>query len=770
IYKCDIQVLERQNFDHHCGGTGVCADHQEEDGVRDGNTTATFCEDDDFNDEDSDYADDDESDDKIQTSHSTPNGNDEPYDEVHAKLIIEQKGSLSSQQHLTLKNACKGDILREQIYKATAKHYNLCPKKIDTFYITLALNKVDKRLTTGADSKLQWSEKDLKDVLQVIVTDFKAKFLEQLLDGYYSRTKVMKTLKKITRKLKEVSDHSKKAPHNFLATLEKADINFTNEKSDCFVRLFMNAIEKEKFAASLYYWTQLNYLTGTALLAQYALRQKMVNKNFKDKKSKYQKYLNIYHDAAIEVLQSCYKKNVHLTFCLMVKEIPDWNESCITIALKTENQEFLQQQACAGVNSVSWSNYLGKDLDLSQGSKHYQRGLKCRVKETLLSPKARCLMDMASYLLFLTAYSFLLVSVLSMTKFHWLETVVIGYLLIFFLKELDQCCGKICQGPRQCRYYITDPFNILDLLSIFIAVASWALRWLAYAVPREEWFVILTRYLLCLNYMLYMFRFLEFFYQNKFLGPMLVVIRNMVKTYINFLLILLIFLTTYCVVSESLLHPEQELTTNIFYKVFHKGFWAMMGEYYLDDINTPSPERCKLQIRNKTECPDGLTNTSCDSLYSSNYTLVNRKGCPTKHGRYMVPFLLGVYVLFIQLLMFNLVIALFNNAISDNDTKRDMIWRYQRFQLTMQYSEMRILLPPFLFLFFFLREMVGNPFKSSATGGDMELRDFERIVAQKTLDKITKGRRGPDVSGKKKKKDLHPNVSDSTPQYTSTRL
>uniref|UniRef100_A0A2C9L245 Ion transport domain-containing protein n=1 Tax=Biomphalaria glabrata TaxID=6526 RepID=A0A2C9L245_BIOGL len=151
--------------------------------------------------------------------------------------------------------------------------------------------------------------------------------------------------------------------------------------------------------------------------------------------------------------------------------------------------------------------------------------------------------------------------------------------------------------------------------------------------------------------------------------------------------------------------------------------------------------------------------TSCDSLYSSNYTLVNRKGCPTKHGRYMVPFLLGVYVLFIQLLMFNLVIALFNNAISDNDTKRDMIWRYQRFQLTMQYSEMRILLPPFLFLFFFLREMVGNPFKSSVTGGDVELRDFERIVAQKTLYKITKGRRGPDVSGKKKKKDMHPNVT-----------
>ncbi|KAI8782305.1 transient receptor potential cation channel subfamily M member 2, partial [Biomphalaria glabrata] len=70
----------------------------------------------------------------------------------------------------------------------------------------------------------------------------------------------------------------------------------------------------------------------------------------------------IYEDIAIGILNSCYNEDRKRTWYLLVKEIPEFNESCITVALKTENKQFLQHQACAEVNSVSWSKYLGKDL------------------------------------------------------------------------------------------------------------------------------------------------------------------------------------------------------------------------------------------------------------------------------------------------------------------------------------------------------------------------------------------------------------------------
>uniref|UniRef100_A0A2C9LXH9 Ion transport domain-containing protein n=1 Tax=Biomphalaria glabrata TaxID=6526 RepID=A0A2C9LXH9_BIOGL len=384
----------------------------------------------------------------------------------------------------------------------------------------------------------------------------------------------------------------------------------------------------------------------------------------------------IYEDIAINVLDSCYSKDNRITWILLTKSVEILNESCITLALKTRNKLFLQQEACVAVNHASWHFYIGNDLDFSK--------LKHGIKESLFSPRGRCRMDMISYLLFLTAYSILLVSTLSKTTFHWLEAVVMGYLVTFFVRELDQCCKSL----KQCKAYIYDPFNILDQLSIAMAFIAWSLRWAAYVIPEEERLMIAARYLLCLNFMLYMFRFLEFFYQNKLLGPMLVVIRNMVETYINFLLILMIFWVAYSVVSESILFPEKEIKKDILYYVFRRGFWAMMGEYFLDEV-------------------EHFSDNACISPNSANSST---KSCATADGRYTIPILLAAYVLFVQILMFNLLVALFNNAISDNEAKRDMIWRYQTFLLTMQYAESKILLPPFLPFIFLLNGKSGNPF------------------------------------------------------------
>ncbi|KAI8782306.1 transient receptor potential cation channel subfamily M member 2, partial [Biomphalaria glabrata] len=267
------------------------------------------------------------------------------------------------------------------------------------------------------------------------------------------------------------------------------------------------------------------------------------------------------------------------------------------------------------------------------------------------------------------------------------------------------CCQGISKSAKECWYYISDPFNILDLLSIGIAIMAWSLRFAAYANPEEQRVMTAARYLLCLNFMLYMYRFLEFFYQNKLLGPMLVVIKDMVNTYIHFLLILAIFFVSYCVVSESILYPEKPITKTIVYNVFRRGFWAMMGEYFLEEV-------------------EHYSDNACIDNHQANST------CPTADGRYTIPILLAGYVLFVQILMFNLLVALFNKAITENETKRDMIWIYQRFKLTMQYAETKILLPPFLPLVFFLVRKVGNPFKSKLAEKSIKLKDLEQSAVQ----------------------------------------
>ncbi|KAK0041662.1 transient receptor potential cation channel subfamily M member 2, partial [Biomphalaria pfeifferi] len=714
IYRCQI------NFDDEGDGEedrGNSSEYDEDD---------SYDEDYYYSDDDDEEEDDDEDDDEEEEAEEDDiSQNDYSGVENVAQILIKTKESSKTHGNtITLKDACKVDLLRKHIYEVTVKHYQLSCNDINAFYLRLALNYKDESSTTGTNAKIELGNEGLKEVLQVIVTDFKTDFLELLLDQLTSHESLKKTLNKIAEEI--IRNCEQGSYDDFLYFLESVDIKFNvSTKSDCYEKLFMDAIVNDKFKASLFYWTKVNHLTGMALLAQYVLKVKLEKVHLKTTQAKYEKYLRVYEDITIKILESCYKKNWLRTWYLLVKVIPNCEESCITIALNTDNKLFLQQQPCTDVNSESWSSYVGEDLDMAEPT--------YGIKETLLSPKGRCRMDMISYLIFLTAYSVLLVSKLNKTTIHFLEFVVMGYIAIFIIKEFDQCCRQICKSLKQCWYYIIDPFNILDQLSINVAIIAWSLRWLAYIFPGEDRFMIAARYLLCFDFMLYMFRFLEFFYQNKVLGPILVVIRYMVKTYINFLLILTIFLVAYSIVSESILYPGQELTPNIFHTVFRRGFWATMGDYSLNDLEDSS---------------DG----NCTNQYPKNSTSF-QKSCPTQDGRYSIPILLGAYVVFVQILMFNLLIALFNNAITDNEAKRDMIWRYQRFQLTMQYAESKVLLPPFILLYFFLIGKAGNPFKSQIEEEYIALKDFERCSAQKIINQITKGSYGKEVSngGKKDK-------------------
>ncbi|KAH9505643.1 hypothetical protein Btru_056150 [Bulinus truncatus] len=182
----------------------------------------------------------------------------------------------------------------------------------------------------------------------------------------------------------------------------------------------------------------------------------------------------------------------------------------------------------------------------------------------------------------------------------------------------------------------------------------------------------------------------------------------------------MLLLVAYSVASESILYPETDLNAVNVYNIFRKGFWAMIGEYSLDEIL--GEDHC-------TEDPERYNNFTT-------------KKCPTNDGKYVIPALLYVYALFVQILMFNLLIALFTNAISQSESERDQIWRYQRFQLTKQYAKTRVLLPPCLFLFFFsLRSKVGDPFYKESKDTVM-MKIYEDSASCKIFENIDKDRDG----------------------------
>ncbi|KAK6995430.1 protein BFR2, partial [Biomphalaria glabrata] len=114
---------------------------------------------------------------------------------------------------IALKDACKVDLLRKQIYEVTVKHYELSCDDINAFYLRLALNHKDESSTTGT-KKIELDTEGLKEVLQVIVADFKTDFLELLLDQLKSHDSLKKTLNTVTEDLKRKPKEDEE-PNNY---------------------------------------------------------------------------------------------------------------------------------------------------------------------------------------------------------------------------------------------------------------------------------------------------------------------------------------------------------------------------------------------------------------------------------------------------------------------------------------------------------------------------------------------------------------------------
>uniref|UniRef100_A0A2C9K1U9 Uncharacterized protein n=1 Tax=Biomphalaria glabrata TaxID=6526 RepID=A0A2C9K1U9_BIOGL len=175
-------------------------------------------EDNDENEDDFDKNDDSDSDCSQQTVMSKETTNTKKC----ARIFIEQdQGPTPGNKYLSLKDAYKVNTLRQYIYEETIKQYKLLRNEINAFYLSLSLKHVDENLTSGKGKKLNWKADDLKEVLKVVLNDFKTEFLEQLLDHYKPHSTVIKVMQEvIAEDVVETKDEDEEDEESFLDSLD----------------------------------------------------------------------------------------------------------------------------------------------------------------------------------------------------------------------------------------------------------------------------------------------------------------------------------------------------------------------------------------------------------------------------------------------------------------------------------------------------------------------------------------------------------------------
>lgn len=131
---------------------------------------------------------------------------------------------------------------------------------------------------------------------------------------------------------------------------------------------------------------------------------------------------------------------------------------------------------------------------------------------------------------------------------------------------------------------------------------------------------------------------------HKRLGPIIIVAGRMLVDLCYFMILMFVLVFGWGVAQFSLLFPNSLPRLSIIRDFLVLAYWQMQGDLRTDVIGQRPYDAYDM------ECTD-------DPELYGNYTMPR---CPSEVGQAIVPVMLAVFVLCTNLLMFNLLIAIFN--------------------------------------------------------------------------------------------------------------
>uniref|UniRef100_A0AAZ3PTT5 Transient receptor potential cation channel, subfamily M, member 3 n=1 Tax=Oncorhynchus tshawytscha TaxID=74940 RepID=A0AAZ3PTT5_ONCTS len=232
------------------------------------------------------------------------------------------------------------------------------------------------------------------------------------------------------------------------------------------------------------------------------------------------------------------------------------------------------------------------------------------------------------------------------------EWIVIAYIFTNGIEKMREILmsepGKLLQ---KVKVWLQEYWNITDLMAILIFSVGMVLR------LQEPPLMSYGRVIYCVNIIYWYIRLLDIFGVNKYLGPYVMMIGKMMIDMMYFVIIMLVVLMSFGVARQAILNPNEDPSWMLARNIFFMPYWMIYGEVFADQID--------------------------------------RK--PTRGGgSWIVPAIMACYLLVANILLVNLLIAVFNNTFFEVKSISNQVWKFQRYQLIMTFYERPILPPPLI--------------------------------------------------------------------------
>ncbi|KAG9329474.1 hypothetical protein JZ751_004519 [Albula glossodonta] len=225
---------------------------------------------------------------------------------------------------------------------------------------------------------------------------------------------------------------------------------------------------------------------------------------------------------------------------------------------------------------------------------------------------------------------------------------------------------------QRMKLYIQDVWNKCDLTAIFLFSIGLCCR----MFQTSYWF---GRSVLCIDFMVFSLRLIHIFAIHKQLGPKIIIVGKMMKDAFFFLFFLGVWLMAYGVANQALLYSYDPRPDWILRRVFYRPYLHIFGQIPLNEIDA-----AKVGEVNCTDDPELIQKGA--------------EPCLNPYANWLVIVLLVIYLLVTNILLLNLLIAMFSYTFSKVQEHSDTYWKFQRYNLIVEYHSRPSLAPPFIIL------------------------------------------------------------------------
>ncbi|RXN12068.1 transient receptor potential cation channel subfamily M member 4-like isoform X1 [Labeo rohita] len=299
-----------------------------------------------------------------------------------------------------------------------------------------------------------------------------------------------------------------------------------------------------------------------------------------------------------------------------------------------------------------------------------------RWKQFWYAPVTSFIGNVVMYFLFLFLYAYVLLvdfkppppegpAVSEYVLYFWVFTIVCEEIRETFI------VGSKTFGQR-LMVYVQDLWNKFDVLAISLFIAGLCCRMFS-------WSFNMGRGILCMDYMVFTIRLIHIFAIHRQLGPKIIILGKMIKDAFFFLFFLAVWLSAYGVANQALLYQYDPSPDRAFRRVLYRPYLHIFGQIPVEEIDTG-----KYWDR---DCTDNLT-------------LINqgKEPCRDTSHNWLVVVLLVIFLLVTNILLVNLLIATFSYTFSKVQERSDTYWKFQRYNLIVEYHSRPTLAPPFIIL------------------------------------------------------------------------